>query len=462
MAIEEQVYDSMKRTGIRMVAETSKLLEYGVEKVLEILYQQAMKKKALGQLDEGGEVALEKLRLAVERDKEELHSFNIGDESYPDFKAILDTKGAPFAVSNVVSDDMKTVYYLKKDAKKIEDAIVVLNAKAGLQKEISSDLFLSHFPEESVCFIDHLSEADLELFRYYASESDFVFAVAEGDDGSIKLLVDNDDREKVREALAMVSWDLTGPHGGRIRERVNYKLEGRQALNIALQDAERDFYIVNGNAPESYIHVTADDFKSYKNKVMLQQVGRNSGRFEDSLADRIRSLGEPVVLSPEEFNMNSHERSLVIEEKMNIFPPDYDIMQEQSKFRELFNLVSIGVADKRNEELQKKLKNRMDKMALDDEGNHPAEIDDDSISYSNFAGYEYFTDQDRELKEARERELAHYIASNRHLHSFDSITVALEENSLDYVMDKAGRIRETREKVRDAKVYRDRSEERTN
>ena len=39
--------------------------------------------------------------------------------------------------------------------------------------------------------------------------------------------------------------DLTGEHGPLVRQQLEYRIKGRQQVNIAIEDAEKEYYIVN-------------------------------------------------------------------------------------------------------------------------------------------------------------------------------------------------------------------------
>ena len=446
MAIEEQALDMMQRSGVRIFAEILNSSKNLSEAILKWCIMMRKNDETRKELDEGGDVALEKMLWAVQHG-EKLKTVAISDETFGQLSNIMKDVNMTYSVVDVASDNTKVIYFLDRDREKMESALQVLNAKVGIVNEVQPHLFVEHIAEDDIGMINHVSDVELELFRHYIQDKKVIFTSIKDENNKNIIMFDVKDRDIAYEALAKGIYDISHPfHGDKVREHIEYKLHGRSAINIALEDAKKEFYIVSGLNPSNYIQVTSSDFKYYKKHHEIETLERDPSKL-DELHTMIDTMHNPLLLTKEEFETSVAHRNAVIKQKTDMFPADYDETLSQDKREGIKNLILKGSADRSNVILQEKITNMQRKIALDNEGNTPLYIDDDSITYSDFASYEQIWDIDEQ--EARNREIKHYIESNKALARHDYIDVKVDERSVDYLIQQAQIKQEERANVKD-------------
>lgn len=434
MGVEEQVLNSLKSSGMRMFSQAAYTTENLSVAFLKWCIEVKKRDDTKKELDDGGLVSLEKMLWAASHGQK-LKTVSVADKDYENLLDILKKEDVTFSVMDLASDNTRAFFFLERDTEKVQASLDVLNAKVGILNEIKPNLFVSHIAENKIGMIDHVTDVELELFRHYIENENIIFSSMKETSGNNVLMFDVKDRDIVYETLAKGLWDLNNPfHGDEIREHIELKLHGRDAINIALEDAKREFYIVSGTHPENYIQVTEKDFKYYKNNNEIASKPRSLSLM-DEVNMQIDSLENPLLLSASEFNKEPKERVTIIKEKMELFPARYDETVSQNTRESIKNLILQAANDRANVKFAEKVANMQMKISLDNEGNNPLFIDDDSISYTEFATYEHVWDVDEE--EARKRDVKQYIETNQVLNSHDYIDIAVDEHSIDYIMHQA-------------------------
>lgn len=353
------------------------------QKALENLIDQIRKKNEenkTGPINEDGTVALQDLMKKVSKDNAKLLSMPVADEDVSLLREQFKKQGMTFAIYDVGFDDIQLFLFADTESRKAELAVMQAQAERGLLSDINPDMFFSNLASENIGTISGLSNVELELFRYHAKHNGLMFTSI-ADNGANTIIFNLETSDVAKKTIADVLWDGVGDEGALIRTQIAHKISNRQAVNLAFIDGEREYYIVNGNHPENYIHITANDFEYYKKSQKVFDVSRSSAGFMDRAIQAVNGYETPVLISKEVF--------------------------EHSNAEELAHHIELSVQNSMsNEILQKAIDKQMqkrilieDKMALDDENQGSFWLFDDSISYSEGSTNETFNDLDDNQRE---------------------------------------------------------------
>jgi hypothetical protein len=194
------------------------------------------------------------------------------------------------------------------------------------------------------------------------------------------------------------------------------KVGNRTTINISAEEGEREVYVVSRIRPGNFVKISSDDYKVYKDQKQVSTVSRTAESFSSRCIAACDALTHPVVLSAEEYAEMTPE-SLQQAHTVDLFPDGFDDMVEMNIFNRLQDLVS-------------------QKRALDDEGNTPLDLTDSSITYSEFAQYEYIADE--EERQGRELEFEHF----KRAHAYNNEAYVFTEvdrngNSIDLIVAQA-------------------------
>lgn len=322
--VNRQVYEQTKNVTLQAAKITSATISEISKVLLMILIEQAEKRKLDKMLNQDGEVALKELYSAVNKGDASLMNIKIPDEDIEQMKGCMKKNGVLFAVTDLKSDNAKMVLYLDRDSEHMKDAITMYQAQKGLINEITPDLFIKNYKDTNIGVIENVSPVDLELFRHYSKENNILYAALPSDDG-FKILYSDEYKNKVAAALENVSIDLTGTKGPLVKEQVEIRIRGRKAVNIAVEDAEKEYFIVNGKSPKNFVNLTADGFSYYKNNQAIVTMNRSNPEFMKSAYAAIEGLNEPIVLTKDEFKLPDKERWELLNAVSSVYPTDYSI-----------------------------------------------------------------------------------------------------------------------------------------
>lgn len=337
MNIQEDVVRNLrnlsKELSTMLLGKTDEL----TSKLLLLIYNNIQKDKTL---NSSGEKAIGEMLAAVQKG-EKLKNIVVPDEDVESLKPFLNKCGALYAIVDMKKDDAKMVIFLEKHSEKIQDALTLLSADRGLVNEVAPELFLKNTTDKEIG-IASLDKTELELFRHHAKASGLVFGATVIDD-KVKLLYTLEDKDKFYNILAKVSWDLTGEKGPLIRQQIEYRLKGRKEVNIAIEQAEKEYYIVSGNSPKNYVKITSQDYSYYKNNKEVTTISRTEPDCREAVFTKVQSLSEPVVLTKEEFEMDDKERQALIDSKTNVYPLGYSAFDEiEKKYKENDKTIDIA------------------------------------------------------------------------------------------------------------------------
>lgn len=363
-----------------------------------------------------GEVSMAQMTEMVHRFSQNSSSVLVGDSDANDYDRLLKDQGVLYAKVDRMDDNCKMYVYLNKDQEKVENVTNILNARRGQVTELNARLYFNSLSPDKVHVVEGLSEVETELFRHYAREQGLLFTVIPRKDGNM-VACGQEDVQKARRALLYTGWALTGANGARVREQVEHRLAGRSAINISAEEGEREMYIVSRSNPGNFVHITSEDYEVYKQS---KQVGTTSRKDPDFYAKCLAAcdgLQHPIVMSSEQFQAGITQEDLDRAHTIDMFPEYHDDLVEMEQANRLASLVSM-------------------KYNLDDEHNATWGLWDPSVSYSEFAAYEYISDE--EEREARPFEFEHFkqaaFYSQQNHTAYD---VDMEEKNVDYIIAKA-------------------------
>lgn len=365
------------------------------KKALEALIDKIRKSRAEANgpvLNEDGTVALQELIKKIDADKTGLLSLPVADEDVSLIKHHFKKQGLTFATMDVGFDDMQLFLFASSESRKAELAVMQAQAERGLLSDLNPNMFFDNMESKNIGTISGLNNVELELFRYHAKRNGLLFtSVAEN--GANTVVYDLDTVGKAKKTMSDVLWDITGEKGELVRTQVEHKISNRQAVNLAFLDGEREYYIVNGNQPENYIHITANDFEYYKKSKKVFDVSRSQVGFMDRAIQAVNGIDNPMLLSKDAFERSSDEELQTHISSFMKQSYDADLLQKAI-----------------DEQMDRRI-NIEEKMSLDDENQGAFWLFDDSISFSEGAGNEAIND----LDDAQREMLIKLKESSKHL-----------------------------------------------
>lgn len=334
--VEREMYQKLERvaqTGAKAIADAALA-------ILGVLAQQAAAQKEKNQKQQ---IAIEQLYKQV-RQGAKMKSVVIPDEEYDAFIKHLDnTNVKNYAVSDLGMDDGKMVFFIDKDSVEVEKAISALRAERGLQTELDKEAFAVYAKDKELSILDNLSEVEVETFRYYALKEELPYAIIEHEDSNYGIMYLSDDQDKVDDVKFNLAGLLSGEQGALIVEQIEYKLRGRQELNIDMADAQREFAIVDKQNPELAVLVTADDFIYYKNNKEIPFLKRTEGGDFAAVYQRLNGLKEPTTMTMDEFKLPVEDRKKILDEKTYVYSTGFTVITDEMERQNDPNLVKARI-----------------------------------------------------------------------------------------------------------------------
>lgn len=363
-----------------------------------------------------GEISNAEMTELMHRFSQRSSSVMVGDMDVKDYDTLLKEQGVLYAKIDRQDDDCTMYVFLNKDLEKVENATRILQAQRGQVTELNAKLYFNSLSPDKVHVVDALDPVQTELFRHYARQQGLLYTVVPKKEGDM-IVCNADDLQKARRALLYTGWALTGANGARVREQVERRLAGRSAINIAAEEGTRELYIVSRDNPGHYVHISATDYEVYKQSKQVSAVSRKDPDFYAKCMAASEGMSHPVVMTPEQFRSISSPEQMQNAATIDLFPDNHEDLEQIDKVNSFIRLVS-------------------QKMNLDNEHNATWGISDTSVSYSAFAAYEFFTDQ--EEAQAREREFEHFKKAAFYSEdNFEDYDVDMQEKSVDYIIAKA-------------------------
>ena len=362
-----------------------------------------------------GEIPFTKMQQVVSKFGDQSSTVSIANSDAQEYESFLNAQGVMYAKIDHKNDDSTMYVFLNKDKQKVRDASIVLDSRRGRITEVQPSLYFNSIAPDKVYAVEGLSNIEMELFRHYAREEQLLFTTITKDD-KYMLVCDHADSQNVRRALLRTGWALTGANGARVKEQVQYRLAGRSSIRIAAEDAAKELYIVSGINPKNYVRISHSDYTFYKENEPVKTVSRDDPDFFQKCIAECDGLVHPVVLTPEQKHKITPQE-LAEATTTDLFPSNYDDYIQIQQLNSFVNLVAM-------------------KEGIDDEHDATWGLWDPSVSYSEFAAYEYI--QDDEEREAREYEFEHFRSaayySKNHLTEH---SIEMDQKNVDYIIAQA-------------------------
>ena len=400
-------------TGTTLVKGAGVLTRQSLEK----LTKQSKKNKEMEMLSKiEGEVSALQLNEFAKHLGLASSTVRVATSDVKDYETLLRQNGVMYAKADVKDDDAKLFIFLTQDQDKIQNVYEVLNANRGRLTEVKPDLYIKNLAPENVRVVDGLDPVEMELFRQYARYEGLLFTALQRQD-KYALVYSAEDEKKARNALLHVSWDLTGYNGARNREQVMYRLMGRSAAMISAEEGRRELYIVSRENPGNFVEITSEDYAVYKNNKKVSSVARGTPDFFTRCMAAIDGIASAVVLDEQAFHHGMTPEELEGYHTLDLHARDYDMLLEMNEQNSLINLAIM-------------------KSGLDDEHNATWGLSDPSVSYSDFASYEYIMDD--EEREARAVSFEHFRDAAFYGEGRYTVQdIHLDEKNVDYIIAKA-------------------------
>ncbi|HAG70008.1 MAG TPA: hypothetical protein DCL38_08545 [Lachnospiraceae bacterium] len=296
------------------------------------------------------------------------------------FESLLKKYRVPFSAVRVSdpSEERERVVYLTRDTdQRLMDLVrkqYFYELGVGLN-EISLKELSDYEEGKDVGFVTGLSAEEVELFRYYASDYGFGYAVMKNEDG-YDIYFPEDAEKEIRGALRKAAYDLSVPE---YREAIFKRIESREAFNERIRPKGREVYVVaDADNPNNFItvsekgfsvhHITADSVTDEKGEVTVSYSckDREYSSERGKLMSFVEQLKTPVIIKdPKEFGLIrgfGRDGSIVLPKAERIREL-YDSMKQELReragnkgdycFTKSFKeLLSRENADERQEEIE--------------------------------------------------------------------------------------------------------------
>lgn len=400
-------------TGATLVKGAGVLTERGLKTLSERAKERAELQKLLSV---EGEITPAQMDLLADRLGENSSTLKVSDTDVEDYETLLRQNGIMYAKMGIKDDNAKMFIFLNRDNDKVLKLNEALKAKRGSLSEVRPDVYFNSLAPENVRLVDGLDPAELALFRKYSRFEELLYtAIKRGE--KYALVFSAEDVKKANKVLLHVAWDLTGHNGARNREQVEYHLAGHDSVHLSALDAQRELYIVSNRDPGHYFHITAEDVAIYKQHKKVSSIPRSAPDFLEKCRTMADSMAGAVILNEQQYDPALTAEDLAHYPTIDLHDPQYDILIEMETQNRLINLVAM-------------------KSGMDDEHNAHWGLWDPSVSYSEFAAYEYIMDSDE--REARYAEFEHFRAAAFYGDDrFEVQDVHLDERNVDYIISKA-------------------------
>lgn len=449
--------DLFKITGTTFNSSAGALKKAG-EQLRKVLGE----KKYDDLINSAGKIPLGQMDELLNHCEVNSQTITIDDADADRFEQLLNQDKVLYAKVDLKEDNCKMFVFLDISLDSVNRAAKLINAERGAVTELSPDLFMQTDITSSLREVSGLNSVELELFRHYAKQkSNLFFTVLPGKNDNNTLIINTSNANATQAAqrtMTEVGWALTGgiegERGERVRKQVEYRIAGRTSILQSIDDAQKELFIVNKKDPSQFAHINHDEYEIYKANNLLKRVTKLENNHEDFREDCLNDcfkIPNAVVLTAKEVENGISKEMLTDRMTLDLFPEDFNEVHEHQMMNDMIYLVQEGIKDRtrRNQAMEKenkRVKNAGDKMDLDDEGNSGISVWDESVTYSEFAQYEFLADEDQ--RRSREYQFDHFKdAAFYSKRNFETQDYKDLENNLDVIIAKAEQKRRAREEA---------------
>ena len=299
-------------------------------------------------------------------------------------------------------DEGECVVYLTKDTDKQRMDLVrkqyFYELGVGIN-EISLKELADYEDGKEVGVVTELLPEEVELFRYYASDYSFGYAVTKNEDG-YDIYFPHDMEKSVKAALRKAAYDLSVPE---YSEAILNRIQSREDFDRQIRPGRKEtFVIADADDPNNFITVTDGGFAIHhiKAESVTEDNGDVTVRYSvrdrdysaserDKLMGFVEQLKTPVILrDPGEFGLIAGFGSdgSVILPKADKIRDIYDLLKQELRSRaetsgdycftkSYKEILSHEEADPEREEIEE-----TERWALGSEDFYPDELNDRLVS----------------------------------------------------------------------------------
>lgn len=228
----------------------------------------------------------------------------VDDIDLKDYEKELKKLGVNYDVASIPDDDKTNVMFSSADIDKVQKAINTVIISRSLVNEMTVSDFLETHTLDTITKISGLDAVELELFREEANVGLLRYAVFyDSHEREYGLICPKDQENLLNENIESVFNQLEGINGDGIRGQIEYRLAGRNAINIELEKANTEFIVCDAEKPKTYIHVNENDFQYYKNtKQVHSYVNPDTAAFNSEVSHAVDRIRNPLIMSLDEYN----------------------------------------------------------------------------------------------------------------------------------------------------------------
>ncbi len=364
-----------------------------------------------------GEVSEEELNEAIRKLGLVSSTVHVADADAKEFADLLNERKVLFARLDKTDDNCKLFVFLTRDAEKVQEAAQLLQARRGIVTELNPDLFFNGMRPESVKEVAGLDSVELELFRHYARKQALVFTVMPSQDGKNDIYFESRDEKKANRVLLDIGWMLSGSQRDLVRKQLEDRINGRNAIREAVDDPQKELYIVSAVNPAAYIWINEKNFSQYKNGKEISKTPRDRDDFAERCMAYCDGLEHPVVLAPDDFRSDLTVTDMSRYPTTDFMSKGFEEAKEQEKLNDLLTLVAR-------------------KSGLDNEHDADISLWDSSVSFSEFAANETYEDNDSRRKAEEDYKRLQGAATYPKEH-FAMEELNMDQRNLDFIILRA-------------------------
>lgn len=383
-----------------------------------------------------GEVSEEEMNEAIRKLGYVSSTAHVSDSDAKELAELLEERKVLFARLDKTDDNCKLFVFLSRDAEKVKDCLHVMEARRGMVSELNPQLFFNSMKPDKVREISGLDRVELELFRHFAWKDGLIFTSMPTQDGKFSIYHEAADKWKSKADLIMskLSWMLTGPRCEQVRQQLENRIEGRSKIQDAIDDPQKEMYIVSALNPASFIHITENECTQYKNGKKVNSIARKHEDFPERCMAYCDGLERPVVLAPDDFRSDLTVTDMSRYPTTDFLSHGYDENQEMEKLNDLITLVCM-------------------KAGIDNENNSGISLWDSSVSFSEFSARETYADEaERDKAEADFDHIKQTADYPKHRFTMEDLD--MDQKNLDFILVRA----EEKRRAQSAPTSRDREQ----
>lgn len=353
-----------------MTTSTAMLLAYLVEKE-----KQAKLKRGTG------EIPMEQMLAAAAARGDNVKMFSVTPQEWAMFRPYLQNSQIikNYAVTTYTQSvdggypqKQMMIYAGESDMKEMDHLFQKMCIDHGMMTQMRRDEFLNLAQGKKIHIMENPEPELVELFDHYSRTIGkklpytmvYLKRTLADEKGQLYtkkgryLVTLDEDKEAFGEAMRHASAVLAGKEQGpMVRTQMEYRLRGRQAINLALEEAERESIIMDKQDPSTYLKLTAGDCIYYENNKEVTRIPRGEHDFLNKVYDRIDGLMEPTAVEVKLEKMSIEEREKAMKDSPSVPSPtvwplniDENVVVENSReavaYRKGFVEYSIDMGDK--------------------------------------------------------------------------------------------------------------------